>query len=222
MRISGSGWSAEFGNLLTLPTNGPINTCYGLKDGSHDGYFSSYSASSVEAEPAYYAVTLDKYNTHTECTAAPHCGVLRFTFPRQEVSRIQCDLAFRITGSSAWQEVKVLNDSTFTGHMKYTPNEGGWGNGDAKIYYDLYFYAVLDKAVKDWGFWKAPVPDGMKRLEKQCHSQEYMQMLDASSRSYRGELGHVMGKQLRIVPELVFYLDTSLDYAEHIEELLKK
>ena len=180
MRTSGSGWSAEFGNLLTLPTNGPINTCYGLKDGSHDGYFSSYSASSVEAEPAYYAVTLDKYNTRTECTAAPHCGVLRFTFPRQEVSRIQCDLAFRITGSSAWQEVKVLNDSTFTGHMKYTPNEGGWGNGDAKIYYDLYFYAVLDKAVKDWGFWKAPVPDGMKRLETTCNSEEYMQMLDAS------------------------------------------
>ena len=49
-----------------------------------------------------------------------------------------------------------------------------------------------------------------------------MQMLDASSRSYRGELGHVMGKQLRIVPELVFYLGTGLDYAEHIEELLKK
>ena len=38
----------------------------------------------------------------------------------------------------------------------------------------------------------------------------------------RGELGHVVGKQLRIVPELVFYLDTSLDYAAHIEELLKK
>jgi ribosome-binding factor A len=24
------------------------------------------------------------------------------------------------------------------------------------------------------------------------------------------------------VPEIVFYLDTSLDYAEHIDELLKK
>ena len=42
------------------------------------------------------------------------------------------------------------------------------------------------------------------------------------SKALRGELGHVVGKQLRIVPELVFYLDTSLDYAAHIEELLKK
>ena len=31
-----------------------------------------------------------------------------------------------------------------------------------------------------------------------------------------------IGRQLRIVPEIVFYLDTTLDYAEHIEELLKK
>ena len=181
MRTSGSGWSAEFGNLLTMPANGPLNTCYGLKDGTHDGYFSSYKAESIEAEPGYYAVTLDKYRIRTECTSSEHCGAMRFTFPKDEASRIQCDLAFRITGSSAWQEVKVLNDSTFIGHMKYTPNEGGWGNGDAHIYYDLYFYAVLDKAVKDWGFWKAPVPDGMKRLEKQCNSEEYMQMLDASA-----------------------------------------
>ena len=50
----------------------------------------------------------------------------------------------------------------------------------------------------------------------------FMKMLDDNVRAYRGELGHVMGRQLRIVPELVFYLDTSLDYAEHIEELLKK
>ena len=49
-----------------------------------------------------------------------------------------------------------------------------------------------------------------------------MGMLEENVRALRGELGHVMGRQLRIVPELVFHLDTSLDYAEHIESLLKK
>ena len=49
-----------------------------------------------------------------------------------------------------------------------------------------------------------------------------MALLEENNRAIRGELGHVVGKQLRIVPELVFYLDTSLDYAEHIEELLKQ
>ena len=49
-----------------------------------------------------------------------------------------------------------------------------------------------------------------------------MGILEENNKALRGELGHVVAKQLRIVPELVFYLDTTLDYAEHIDELLKK
>lgn len=37
----------------------------------------------------------------------------------------------------------------------------------------------------------------------------------------RGELGHRIGKHLRIIPELNFYLDDSLDQAEEINKLLK-
>ena len=49
-----------------------------------------------------------------------------------------------------------------------------------------------------------------------------MDTLQENNRPLRGELGNKMGKQLRIVPEIAFYLDSSLDYVEHIEELLKK
>lgn len=49
-----------------------------------------------------------------------------------------------------------------------------------------------------------------------------MQWLEENNRALRGELGHVVAKQLRIVPELTFLPDNTLDYAEHIEELLKK
>jgi len=38
----------------------------------------------------------------------------------------------------------------------------------------------------------------------------------------RGELGKRLGHQLRVVPELLFYLDDSLDRAEEIDRLLKK
>ena len=38
----------------------------------------------------------------------------------------------------------------------------------------------------------------------------------------RRRLGMAVGKQLRVVPELSFYIDDSLDYAMRIEELLKK
>ena len=51
---------------------------------------------------------------------------------------------------------------------------------------------------------------------------QVMDLLSEQNRSIRGELGQKIGRQLRIVPELDFFLDTSLDYAAHIEELLKK
>lgn len=38
----------------------------------------------------------------------------------------------------------------------------------------------------------------------------------------RYDLGKVVGKQLRIVPQLQFYRDDSIDYAQNINELLKK
>lgn len=53
-------------------------------------------------------------------------------------------------------------------------------------------------------------------------SESVMKTLSDNVRSYRGELGREVAHQLRIVPELVFFLDSSLDYAEHIDELLKK
>ena len=49
-----------------------------------------------------------------------------------------------------------------------------------------------------------------------------METLQENGRALRGELGSKVAKQLRIVPEIAFFLDSSLDYVEHIEELLKK
>ena len=53
-------------------------------------------------------------------------------------------------------------------------------------------------------------------------AESVMQTLRENVRSLRGELGRLVAKQLRIVPELAFLLDSSLDYAEHIDELLKQ
>lgn len=49
-----------------------------------------------------------------------------------------------------------------------------------------------------------------------------MTTLEENAKALRGELGMKVAKQLRIVPEIAFFLDSSLDYVEHIEELLKK
>ena len=49
-----------------------------------------------------------------------------------------------------------------------------------------------------------------------------MGLLEDNKKAIRGELGRKVASQLRIVPEIDFLLDTSLDYAEHIDELLRK
>ena len=51
---------------------------------------------------------------------------------------------------------------------------------------------------------------------------EILDNISASAKQIRGELGRRVSKQLRIVPELAFYIDDSLDYIERIDELLKK
>lgn len=38
----------------------------------------------------------------------------------------------------------------------------------------------------------------------------------------RYELGRRVGKQLRVIPELEYFIDDSLDYIENIDNLLKK
>ena len=53
------------------------------------------------------------------------------------------------------------------------------------------------------------------------NTKEIMERIKASAVSLRYELGKRVGKQLRIVPEVKFFLDDSLDYAERIDDLLK-
>ena len=52
--------------------------------------------------------------------------------------------------------------------------------------------------------------------------EEILENINASSKGIRYELGTRVRNQLRIVPELRFFIDDSLDYIERIDELLKK
>ena len=52
-------------------------------------------------------------------------------------------------------------------------------------------------------------------------AEEILKNITANEKSVRFELGRRVRYQLRIVPELRFFLDDSLDYIERIDELLK-
>ena len=53
-------------------------------------------------------------------------------------------------------------------------------------------------------------------------SAEIVKNLNQNMRHIRYELGTRARHQLRIIPELTFYVDDSLDYIEHIDNLLKQ
>ncbi|MBO7497977.1 MAG: 30S ribosome-binding factor RbfA [Bacteroidaceae bacterium] len=53
-------------------------------------------------------------------------------------------------------------------------------------------------------------------------SEEIVNNLNGNMKSIRYDLGTRVRFQLRVIPELKFHVDDSLDYLEHIDELLKK
>ncbi len=52
--------------------------------------------------------------------------------------------------------------------------------------------------------------------------QVVFELIQQQNNVIRKKLGLIVGKQLRIVPELTFFIDDSLDYAMRIDALLKK
>ena len=52
-------------------------------------------------------------------------------------------------------------------------------------------------------------------------ANELIENIRNNEKSIRYELGRRVHNQLRIIPELRFFIDDSLDYIDHIDELLK-
>lgn len=176
-QMSGIGWYGDLGNLLTMATTGKLKTFAG-KEGKNDGgYRSAYEKKTEVAKAGYYSATLTDYNIKAEATAAPHSGMLRFTFPKNSQSRIQIDLARRVGGTSVLQYVKVVDDYTIQGWMKCTPDGGGWGDGAGHADYTVYFYAQFSKPLKNYGVWSAEIPDSWGRHLGDVTSAKYQKAL---------------------------------------------
>ena len=52
--------------------------------------------------------------------------------------------------------------------------------------------------------------------------EELLKNIESNTKTIRYELGTRVHNQLRIIPELRFFIDDNLDYIERIDELLKK
>lgn len=54
------------------------------------------------------------------------------------------------------------------------------------------------------------------------NKKDILDKIKLHTKEIRKNLGIRIGKQVRVIPELDFFLDDSLDYIENIEKLLKK
>ena len=175
--MSGIGWYGDLGNLLTMPTRGPLKTVAGREDGSLDGWRSAYDKDTEMARAGYYSADLTDYGIRAEATATPHGGILRFTYPAGDDSRIQIDLSRRVGGCSESQYVQVLDDRTIEGWMHCTPECGGWGDGAGKADYTVYFHAEFSRPFVSRGFWSADIPQDLSRHNRDVSSLEYQQRI---------------------------------------------
>jgi len=150
-RLNGAGWYGEFGNLQVMPTTGELIT--GREEAK-----SKFRHETEVVKAGYYAVELDRYKIRTELTAAPRAGMLRFTFPESQNSRIKIDLARRIGQKEglkkfSMQKVEIVDDHTIKGLMYCPASDGGWGRGSGNCSYTFHFYAQFDKPIKNFGMW---------------------------------------------------------------------
>lgn len=173
-QMSGVGWFGDLGNFLVMPTTGELRIIAGKEDGSIEGYRSKYNKSTEVAEAGFYSVDLTDYNIKVQSSATPRAGVLKFTFPKNEQSRIQIDLARRVGGTSTEQYIKVVDNHTIKGWIKCTPDGGGWGDGEGKSNYTVHFYAQFSKPLDNCSFWSADIPDDWSRKKDDVVSIPYL------------------------------------------------
>ncbi|MDR1406636.1 MAG: GH92 family glycosyl hydrolase [Tannerella sp.] len=198
-QMSGVGWYGDLGNFLVMPATGELKVVAGKPEHPEDGYRSRYDKATETAKAGYYAVDLTDCAIRVEATAAPHAGMLRFTYPESQTSRIQVDLARRVGGTSTWQTVRIVDDHTIAGRMECTPEGGGWGNGDGKGRYTVYYYAQFSRPLKNTGVWSADIPDGQVRRRAEVTGDAYRQIV-ASSKILRN-VGEYEGKHLGFFTE---------------------
>jgi predicted alpha-1,2-mannosidase len=134
--FSGSGHS-DLGDFLIQPIAGEVRTEPGDIDKPRSGYRSRFRHGTEQAEPGYYAVTLEDYGVRAELTASPRAGVHRYSFPAGVPAHLLMDLRssiYNYPGKVLWASLRIRADQTITG-MRVTR---GWAPG-RQLYFAMRF-----------------------------------------------------------------------------------
>ena len=143
--LSGTGHS-DLGDILLMPTVGPLQLNPGTADAPEKGYRSRYSHETESASPGRYAVTLADYGIRAELSATTRTGIHHYTYPASSAERhLILDLShglYNYEGKTLWASVRMVGDSLLTGYRLTQ----GW----AREHF-TYFAIRFSRPVKDYG-----------------------------------------------------------------------
>ena len=134
--FSGTGHS-DLGDVLLVPTVGPLQLDPGPPDKPDLGYRSRFSHARESASPGYYAVFLSDPQIQAELTATNRVGLHRYTFPASQQARVLLDLVSSIytyEGKVLWSQIRVESSTRVTGYRQTK----GWAP-NRQIYFALEF-----------------------------------------------------------------------------------
>lgn len=139
--LSGTGL-AGLGDILLMPTVGPVRINPGTEQDPDSGYRSRFSHQEEGASPGYYRVRLLDYDIDVELTCTPRVGFHRYTFDTAGEANIIIDPTHHIYERVKETGIAFISDTEVIGYKRST----GAG-GDRKV----FFYARSSKPFNRYG-----------------------------------------------------------------------
>jgi predicted alpha-1,2-mannosidase len=141
----GSHWMSgsctqDYGSVTVMPMSGALQT--GAEERA-----SAFVHNKEKATPAYYAVTLDRYDIQAELTASSHAGMLRFTYNQETEPYLILE-----PNSDEGEGFVEINPekNEITGYNPVHRIYQGWGKPAG---FSGYFVAIFDHPFAAYGTW---------------------------------------------------------------------
>ncbi|QZT36837.1 GH92 family glycosyl hydrolase [Halosquirtibacter xylanolyticus] len=135
--LTGTG-AGDLYDILVMPYNSRFTSS--LTDGAYRPY-SKFDHKDEVAAPGYYSVLMKSSGIRAELTTSDRVGVHRYTFPKDDDSRIAIDLGFAMNWDAATgTHLHVIDNKTIEGYRF----SKGWAR-DQKIYFIAEFSKPADR-----------------------------------------------------------------------------
>ncbi|MCP4263893.1 MAG: hypothetical protein GY774_41260 [Planctomycetes bacterium] len=136
-----------------MPTTGPLEIRQGDQSDPDSGYRSRFDKTTERAPIGYYSANLTDYGIKAELTSTTRCGLHRYTFPKNTVSRVLIDLQFGAEYALQLQQVKIYkaDENRVEGFSTYQSR--CWGPEGLQDY-TVNFVIEFDQPIKRFGTWQ--------------------------------------------------------------------